>query len=333
MTNKSVTRKDVALKAGVSTAVVSYVLNNSGYVSEEKRNKVLQAVKELNYQPNQIARGLRMKNTNLLVFIANSIRNEFFAEIAYNMEKKAYECGYTTLVCNARNDEIFINNILGYQVDGIFVYSNKISVNNLNSIVQRNIPLVIGGGYSFTNNNNELVMIRVDVYSGIKKIMKHLIEKGHRRIAYIHIQDLESIKENSNLKMTAYIDSLNENGINIDMSLMCFDINDIYKANEKAAAMLKLPDPPTAFLAGNDIIAIGIMSEVLDEGYRIPEDIAVVGCDNIRQSTLSKPKLTTIDMPKEKIGEKAVELLLKMKRGEKVHSVDLDTSIQIREST
>jgi len=326
-----VTRNDVAKRAGVSTAVVSNVINNKGYISEKTRMAVLSAIQELDYRPNYIARSLKTKKSSQLVIIVNEIRNEFFAEIAYAMEEYAYSLGYTTLIANGRDDEEFVRHIMDYQANGIYIQSQKMSTDIINIFTESPAHIVCCSNVQREGLDPSIITILLEAYSGFRKAMDHLIRLGHERIAYIHGTESPG-SERNDVRLSAYTDALAEAGLPFDNEI----VNIRAKREDIPAIveeMMSLPDRPTAFLCGNDNYAIAAMYALIKIGYRVPDDVAIVGNGDIRLSKTVHPAVSTIRIPYKELGVSAAKLLISKINGEQVESITIPTSFIRRESS
>lgn len=329
------TRKEVAQLAGVSDASVSYVINNSGYVSQERREKILAAIKELNYTPNQVAQSLKTKKSNLMVFMSASMKNEFFAGVANALEKRCYEYGITLISCNARDDLDFIRSIISRQVDGIMVFDGVLDDSIIRMISSFNIPMVIVGYNSdkkpfYNELQSPISFISIDVYTSFYKATQLLIDKGHTNIAYVHLIKINNETALGSVKFRAFKKCLADNQIQLKDEYVFNSVHSSYDLKDIVFHLLNLNPRPTAILAGNDIIAIKIMEELYTQGLQVPQDAMIIGCDDISYATLVKKSLTTIRIPKEEIGIAAADLL---SRKRKTRVVSIDTQLIERQTT
>jgi DNA-binding LacI/PurR family transcriptional regulator len=332
-----VTRKDVAKRAGVSPAVVSYVLNHSNYVSSEKTEAVLKAVKELHYTPNYMARGLKTNRTFHFAFIGDDVRNEFYTEIVYYMEKYSYEKGYSISLCSSRTDNAFLNVLLSCKYDGIFLASNLYSVDQLNYIASRNPALVFYQTRDYENLGSHIAIVSADYYDGTKQAMQYLLKKGHKHIAYIppYRFSLHDVAFSRDYRMKAYVQSLQEYGISINQALICLDIQGEKSLFQFVSQMLSIKEVdqrPTAFLIGNDYLATRVIKYLKTLNVSVPENIAIIGMDNTMSAMICTPELTTINVPKKAIACKVVDTLIQQINGEASENVFLPTKLVIRES-
>lgn len=311
---KRSTRKDVAKRAGVSPAVVSFVINNSGYVSKEKRERVQKAIEELDYQPNLIARSLKTKKSNLLIFVTNDIRNNYFVELAYELEQYAYNKGYIIMTCNARNDKEFLDRISNYQAAGIIISSDFYTEEQINTLANKGNKIVLlSGNTEYKNLNKNISTLSVDLYSNVKLMLNELIHMGHRKIIFLHRQ---WNMENESIKLKAYKDALEENNLDFDEDLIIYYNND--SLHYEILEIVEKIKEVTAFIAWNDMVAIKTIQILKSLGYNLPNDYSIVGIDDITLAKEIYPKLTTIHVQKKQVAKEAVDILMGNKSDDKI---------------
>lgn len=329
-----ITRKDVARLAGVSTTTVSYYINKSGYVSESTQKKISDAIKELDYRPNLIARSLKVKDTKQFVFLCNEIRNPFHAEIAFQVADLARRKGYLTLFCNAIDDNEYIMKICSYQVSGVFIAASKISVDLVNTISRLGIPVVVLDDSNTINYDSNISRIILDFNEVVKQLIDHSIDNGAKDICFIssskNIDD--ECRDGKVVAFKEYI-KLKENSIN-SYSI----ISDITNAEDSYEMMINkyndsINNIPNCFICCNDAVSSGVVRALYDIGLRVPEDVIVTGFDNSVNSRISIPSITTVDISINKISELAIDMLIKKQRKEKVTDIKLKSKIIEREST
>lgn len=330
-----VTRNDVAKRANVSVAVVSYVLNNSNYVSEEKRAAVIKAIEELNYKPNYIAKSLKTKKTYSFALLSNDIRYPRFAEYLYYMEKYSFENGYQVTLCTARQDEKFLNSVIERQYDAVYMLSNWFSSEQLNYLSSK-VPVVLSQTRHYDNLSPDIKLVAPDVCRNIETVTSYLVSRGHRRIAFVPAYHFESLNiYNGGYRLKGYQQSLQEHDIPFIEDYVCMteeNNGSIYSFLDK---MLSLnPDKrPTAYVAGNDQIAAIVMNFLKSKGIRIPDDISVVGNDNLMFSNYISPRLTTVDSCSELLAKTVIETFQKVIKKESVEDCFMKGKLIIREST
>lgn len=302
------TIREVAEKAGVSPTTVSHVINQTRFVSPEVRERVQRAMKELGYRPNALARSLRRGETLTLGLILPDSANPFFAEVGRAIESAAFAQGYSVILCNTEGDlekeRLYTRVLCDKQVDGMIFVAAGDQAGSLHELLERELPVVV---VDRDLGDVEVNAVLTDNLDGGYRATRHLIEKGHRRIGCItgpsHLTP-------SAERVTGYRQALREAGLPIDETLILR--GDFHPASGRAAAraMLQRNEPPTAIFACNDLMAIGALQAAVELGLRVPEDLAIVGYDDIELASFSIPALTTIAQPKVEIGQRAVETLL-----------------------
>lgn len=329
-----VTVKDVAREAGVSLGTVSNVLNGKESVKPFNKEKVYKAVKKLGFQYNMTASALRTKTTKNIGLIIPTIVNPFYPEMARGVEDEARNAGFTVFLCNSDRDEKkereYIDALLSKGVDGIILFKPRLSPEELDHLNSRT-PLVVEDWDQEINGG--LLAISIDGYMGIIQGMNLLARYGHRRIAFINGL-MESYS--SRRKMEAYEKSLESWKIPYQREYAVFG-NYSWKSGYNAAMhLLKLNPRPTAVFAANDMMAIGAVKAIQAMGLRVPEDISVMGYDDIEMSQLCTPGLTTIHVPKYDCGAAAFRLIRQSLGGGDIpadkRQIMLDTRMVVRES-
>lgn len=325
------TRNDVARMAGVSPAVVSYVMNNSNYVSEEKREAVLNAVKELDYTPNMFAKGLRTKRSNMIALIGDTLQAELFGELS----TRIFKLGYFPTLFFSQPDDAFVKRIIDSQFAAAFMSSNRFTAEQLNRIVDSGISLVFYESRAYTGLSPKIVIQVPDIYDGVKRIMSYLILKGHRRIAMVPPLKYKAAGVNGNdYRAKAYSDTLKIYGIEPQDKYFCIHTQTVNSILEDVFRMLTLPDGerPTAFTVADDYLAALVMRYIKQFGLRVPEDVAIVGWGNIPSATITTPELTTIDYPIADFAEKVVDTLAELLEGEQPENKRYSGELIIRGS-
>jgi LacI family transcriptional regulator len=326
------TRKDVANLAAVSPTLVSYYINSSGYVGKENKVKIQHAIEKLNYRPNLIAKSLKLKRTNQLVLICNEIRNPFHSELVFGTTQLAYSKGFIMLFSNIVDDPKCIERICGFQVSGVIIASDKVDSKHINEIVRMDIPVVILTNINMNNLDNKVSQIKVDGYKAIRKLLRHVISKGHKNIAWI--SSCPSSKYNHiDRKTSGFLDEAMAQGLKEKSLYFIYDTASAIKAYEKVKELLKYKNAPTAYICANDAVAIGVLRAAHDNGLKVPEDIVVTGFDNSENSKLSIPALTTVDLCASRMSEVAVNMMLQKLSGKNVNSISVEGEVIIRDST
>jgi LacI family transcriptional regulator, galactose operon repressor len=330
------TRADVARRARVSVATVSYVINAGPRpVSEATRTRVLRAIRQLDYRPSEIARSLRLQRTRTIGLILPDTANPFFAAVAKGVEDAGFAAGYSVLLGHSGYDvsreRAYAEVMISKQVDGVIYIQATTDASTAQSLLQHRIPTVAV--------DREVVEVEIDCvvadnFGGSKAATEHLVKLGHRRIAFIvRSAGLSNARE----RLRGYQAALAEAGLEPNpgyLKLGGVGYDDGRRAMEQ---LLGLDPPPTAVLAFPDIVAVGAIRAVLDAGLRVPGDVSVVGFDDIPSSGFMVPALTTVAMPTWEMGQRAAGVLLARIAGAgpgaAPQRIVLPTVLMIREST
>lgn len=328
-----VTIKDIANKAGVSVATVSRVINNKPDVSETTRKRIQRILKMMNYNPNNIARGMVLKRTFTLGLIIPDISNPFFPEVAKGIEDMAKKRGYSVIYYNTNNDpneeKEAIKILLSKQVDGIilsFLMDNAEELKRL----EREKYKVVQIDRKVPSANFPAVVI--DNIQSSYELTSYLIGLGHGRIASI-TGDLNTKTGQDRLK--GFKKAIENKAISLPKE---FIVEGDYSRGSGYTSMMKLlhaPITPTAVFAANDLMAIGAYAAIFEKGLRIPTDISIVGHDDIDVASVVRPGLTTMAQPKYRIGERAVELLVNSIEEKEIYQSEeiiLKTNLVLRSS-
>jgi len=302
------TIREVAESAGVSYATVSHVINNTRVVSPETRQRVVNAMTELNYRPNALARSLRQGKTNTLGLVLPDSANPFFAEISRSIEDEAFNRGYSVFLCNTELNiqrELFYVDVLSKkQVDGIIFVAAGDQADSLDFLAREGMPVVM---IDRNVPNVQVDAVLPDHQLGGFLATRHLIQLGHSRIACI--AGPSSITPSVE-RITGYRNALEQGGIPFDEKLIIRGDYHAQSGMEITHSLLKMDPRPTAIFALNDLMALGALRAAAEAGFSVPRDLAVVGYDDLEISQFTTPPLTTIAQPKKEIGLKAVSLLV-----------------------
>lgn len=332
----SATIHDIARKAGISVSTVSRVLNHKTAkyrISKGTEALVLKVAKELSYQPNQLARGLRLKKTHTIGLVAPDLSNPFFAYVIKSIQNIAHGLGYSLIVCDTDESlavEIEHLHLLRSKgVDGLIIMPVGQKHHHLAALLAEGLPMVLLDR-CFSELNADAVM--VDNYSGALEATEHLIRHGHSRIAII--KGLAHTFTN-NGRVQGYKDALIRHGLAVDESLIVG--RDFGKENGyiETKLLLKMPSPPTAIFAASDLITLGALQAIFERGWRIPEDISLVAFDDMDFAPFLMSPLTAVAQPKEVMGEIAVKLLVqqfKEKGDREANRIVLKPKLIVRDS-
>jgi len=303
-----VTMQDVARRARVSTTTVSHVINETRFVSEELRARVYQAMRVLDYQPDAIARSLRRKKTQNIGMIIPDISYPFLAEVARGVEDVGFELGYNVILCDSNGalekEAACIDLLRAKRVDGIVFVAAGESASHVQTLIEQGMPVVVC--------DRELPGAEVDtviadnVGSGYQAT-EHLIRVGHRRIGCIAGSRDMCI---SNKRVEGYKRTLERHGFPLCDELVAHGDFRCKGGYEAMRELVALDKPPTAIFACNDLMAVGAICAASKRRLRIPQDIAIIGCDDIALASFTNPSLTTIVQPKHGMGAIAVKMLV-----------------------
>lgn len=327
-----VTIRDVAKKAKISITTVSRVLNQSNHrVNPRTKQRVLRAIEELNYRPNILARGLLKKGTQTIGVIVPDISNSYYSEITHGIEDIANKNGYTVIICNTYR---LSSRVLNYievlaerQVDGIILAGGINGKSLIEESLKRNeLKVVLIGEHGI-----DFPSVQIDNFAGAYNAISYLIESGHRDIGFIKGPS-RSITSRERLK--GYRKALEDNHIKVKESLIKNGDFTPKGGVEATKSLIGQKIKPSAIFCANDQMAIGAIKILRESGYRVPEDMAIVGFDDIELASYIRPSLTTISVPMYRLGQKAMTDLLNIikKKGVEKKSV-LQTKLIIREST
>jgi LacI family transcriptional regulator len=303
---------NVADKAGVSITTVSRVMNNNYPVKKETREKVEKVIEQMNFTPNSLARGLIMKKTDTIGILVPSITNLFFPTVINGIEQFMEEQGYTLITCDTRDRKLEarqLKNLTERRVDGIISIDPSTSMikEGVYEQISKEIPLVIVNGYhrgikcNFVLNDQEM---------GTIEAFDYLIELGHKRIAFLRGQKSYSY----DLKEEVYYNVLRKNKIDINPDYIIEievgnGIQTVDMSMEAVKKIMSTEHPPTAIFACNDWMALGALNACQKLNINVPEQVSIIGYDNITVSQMSQPKLTTVDQNMYKLGTLAAQML------------------------
>lgn len=324
--------RDVAQRAGVSISTVSRVLNNTDYpVKPETRVRVLKAIEELKFRPNDMARGLLMKKSRTIGLVVPDISNPYYPELSLGIEATASEHGYSVIFCNtSRKVEKlgqYVDVLLQKRADGIIIAgggTQSVQVSQVLSDFDVCVALV-------GRHNLPFPSVQVDNFEAARGATVHLLELGHRGISFLSGPPrLTSVQD----RLAGYRAALKEHGIESDDKLYHEGDFGAESGYEGAKAILQGGDRPTAIFASNDRMAVGALAAAADLGLNVPEDVSVIGFDDTVLASQIRPALTTVAVPAYDMGATTMQLLLKLLAGEECpQTVWLPTRLVIRQSS
>ena len=328
----TVTIYDVAREANVSMATVSRVVNGNQNVKPATRKKVLEVIERLEYRPNAVARGLASKKTTTVGVIIPDISNNLYAELARGIEDIATMYRYNIILANSDQNEgkelTLLDTMLSKQVDGIVMMSDKVTENIQDSINHAPVPIVLAGS---VDELKEVPSVNIDYFEAAYEAVKVLIDNGHKRIAFVSGPMNYTITQH---KLTAYKKALEDAGLVVDESLIVSEEGTYDSGIAAYEEISQVEDAPTAYFAGSDELAIGIIHGVQDTGKQVPTDIEVISFENSKLARMVRPQLSSVVLPLYDIGAVAMRLLTKLMNKEEVEqqTVILPHRIEMRDS-
>jgi len=313
-----ITIKDIAKITGVSHATVSRALHGSSLISLETRDRIRQVALDLDYKPSAAARSLKTNRTKVLGVIVNTLADPFFSEILYGIEDTAQDGGYSLFIAASQHDpnreRKIVQAMMEQRTDGVIICSSSFGAEQGSQLLSYGFPIVVvnhqaAGSFHYSIYHDDI--------DGSRQITRHLIQMGHRRIAYLG---------NSSSGRTT-LDRLA--GFRTEMELAGIPIQEDYLVQvpggepqmgfDSVKSFLRLQVPPTAVVCFNDMLAIGVLKGCSTAGIKVPEEMSVTGFDNITYSAFTCPSLTTFDQPKRSIGREAAQLLLDLLKEDGSH--------------
>jgi len=325
-----VTIKDVAKAAGVTTGTVSKVLNGYTTLTAETIEKVKRTIVELNYQPNMMAQSMRTKKSKTIGIVVPDMRHPFFIELYVELQhilsKRGYACFATSSQTSEEKEIKSLKSLLVRQVDGIIFSSVGWDEKTTSEILEisEKIPLV---SLNRIFSKTTIRSVNVDYFAGVVKAMKHLKDLGHTRIAFIsgHIGSPAGDD-----RMRAYLSFYNQNRLERREEWVAAGNMDVKSGYFAMKEIMKAPVLPTAIVAGNDAMAIGASWYLRERKIKIPEDVAMVGFDDVEWAMISDPPLTTLRVPRDTIAQNVAEMLA----GEnETQNVLIEPELIVRHST
>jgi DNA-binding LacI/PurR family transcriptional regulator len=329
------TIKEIAKLAGVSIGTVSNVLNDLPTVRESTRTRVESAISELGYQPSLLGRALRKDKTNMIVMIVPDITNPFFPGAVRGAEDIAFRHGFRLVLCNSDNDfrkeAIYLHEMRTYRPSGLIIVPADLS----KGIDAAKEYLRTGAGVVYMDRippkwRGDTVTSAHEV--GAYSATKHLIDLGHKQIATI-AGPLTSTSAQA--RLNGFRRAMEEAGLRVASAFVRESEFNKVSGHEKAAELLKLRQPPTAIFAANDLIALGVLAAAREAGMHCPEDLSIVGFDNLDDSDASVPTLSTVDQFVYKLGATAAQVIVDRARGESgpAKHLSFTPELRVKEST
>lgn len=324
------TISDIAKKTGYAKSTVSAALNNKPGVKPKTREEIQRIAAEMNYIPNEFARNLSMQTTNTIGIIVRDITNPFYAKICRAIENTASEHAYTTLILNTdgiREKELNAIRVMsGQMVSGVIIDISGKDTDLLMELNKFGLPFVV-----FGTTAGELAAdsVEADDYNGAYQAAEYLYSCGHRKIGFVH-GGMESVY--SQRRLRGIRKALEHNGIELEEKYIFYKAKTIQEGYLMGKKLVNFEDLPTAIIAYNDLVAVGMIRALEENGRQVPDDISIIGFDDIELMTFP---LTTVQIPEYEMGEKAAELLFDKIMGKasgNPREILLDTELVVRKS-
>ncbi|HET8841704.1 MAG TPA: LacI family DNA-binding transcriptional regulator [Ktedonobacteraceae bacterium] len=327
-----VTIYDIAKAAGVAKSTVANALSGKGTVSEATRQRVLQYAQEMGYRPNVLARSLYNHKTFTIALVLPTIVNPFYPEIVEAMEHTAREHEYQTLFCNTHyNFEVGrqqMERMMSRWVDGYIIMGSSMDIADVKQYFEQDIPIVLCD-WQENEVPQGIPQVTVDFYRAGQIAAQHLLDLGHRQLASIVDEPQQT------LRLQGFLSVLQAAGISLPVGAIQPGESSLESGYTATKKLLAQPQRPTAIFAATDMMALGAIEAALDEGLRIPEDLSVIGLDDITISAHLHPPLTTVAVPKFQLAKEATGLLFRQIDGDKdlPASLVVDPHLVLRKST
>lgn len=327
------TIKDIARHAGVSTSTVSHVLNKTRFVSEEISVRVMAAVEELNYAPSALARSLKVKHTRTFGMLVTTSTNPFFGEVMKGVERRCYEKGYNLILCNTEGDEermlSNLDTLLQKRVDGLLLMSSEVEGMKFDLFGRHKpVPVVVmdWGPLDFPSDK-----IQDNSHHGGYLATRHLIEQGHTQIGCV-TGPLDKLAAQQ--RLSGFAQAMEEAGLEINKNWIASGKFECEGGEKAFNEIYQRGTLPTALFVCNDMMAMGVINTAHKKGISVPDELSIVGYDDIKLSKYITPSLTTIHQPKHRLGQQAVDTLLdkiETKR-ESNRVIQLEPTLVVRDS-
>jgi Transcriptional regulators len=334
MNRKRITIADVAAAAGVSMMTVSRAVNSRDGINVETRERIMKIAAELGYRPNHIARGLVTRQTATLGLIMPDVANPFFAQIARSAEDIAYQNGYALFLINTGEDiareKNALDSLLEKEIDGAILCSSRLSQEEMMGYLEV-LPATVLVNRELDVHEVNVASINVDDKQGIQLAIDYLVRQGHSHIAFA-AGPLSSVS--SQRRLEGYRAGLQEHGLEFKEKMVANCSPTTQGGEEAVAALLGCCPQVDAVLSFNDLVAVGATRACLQAGRKVPQEIAVVGADDIPLAALTNPSLTTLHVDLNRLGEQAMLALIRLISAptEPARKVILEPELVLRQS-
>jgi len=326
--------KDIAALAGVSTATVSRALSDSGLVTDATRDKVRDAAHRLNYRLNVRARNLRIQKSMAVLLVVRNMSNPFYLEIFKGVEAVARAAGYVLLMGNtedeAARDTEYFDMLRGGHADGMILMTGQLPADHPILSAGWDMPPIVVALEAIEDSG--LAHVQIDNRAASRIAVRHLIELGHRRIGHIAGPVPEIL---GRLRLEGFRRTMAEAGLSVPAAHEAVGDYSLQSGRQACRRIFESARPPTALFVANDEMAFGAIGELRDMGLRVPQDVSVIGFDDLFMSDSFSPPLTTISQPRVEIGRTAMTLLLDILAGRLTapEIIQMPTELIVRGST
>ncbi len=325
MSTRPATLTDVAARVGVSPRTVSRVVRNEGGCSDETRRRILEVVDELDYRPNAHARGLISGRSGAIAFVAPVLSDPFFPELAEGVQRAARAEGLTVLFAMSDTDAEVQREVLtsleGHRPDGVVIFPAFGGLDSLTPFLDRGLRMVV---VDAEVDHPNAISVRSDLAGGARLAVDHLLDRGCRRLAMLVPQDFDVERQ----RPTGFRASLPD-----DMERILIDAPNTFEGGRAGMAELLAAHPDVdGVFCFNDVMAIGAIQTATAAGKSVPDDIAVIGFDDIQMGAVVSPALTTVRIDRERVGSEAVRQTVALAKGAVVDPVVLPVELVVRES-
>lgn len=323
---------DIAKAVGVTQTTVANALAGRGNVSEATRKRILQCAQDMGYRPNVLARGLAKGKTSTIGFLLPTIANPFYPEIAEEIERITHVHDYQLLLCNTHHDYALgrqnLERLVSRWVDGIIVMGSSMDLADLVHQFEHGLPIVLCN-WQENEPSPGIPQVNVDFRLAGELAAHHLLALGHQKIAIIVDEPQQTTR------FAGFRTALLSAGIPLQDEMIQLGDSTIESGHAAARTLLTSPQRPTAIFATNDWMAIGALEAAREEGIHVPEDLSIIGLDNVIVGAHISPPLTTIDIPKHQLAKEATELLMRQIDGDKdqTQSILIPPELLVRHST
>ena len=325
-----ITMRDIARKCGVSPATVSRAFRGDPRIKAETRERIREIARELNYDPLRKRKRKSLRSSKIIALLVTDISNPFFPEIVHGVEDMAFDAGYRVSLWNTREslerETQYIETLKESDVDGIILGASRLREEQIQEVAKAGIPCVV-----INRIVPDIPSVFADYEEGAYQATKYLLHLGHERIALINGP---ANAQPSIWREKGFRKALREFGKEVDESLISFNPPLVEGGYVATLKILSMEHPPTAIFAYNDLVALGCLKALRERGLSVPGDFSVIGYDDIFLSAYLDPPLTTVSQPKYTMGKLAMDMLLRLIKGEKVSNqrISLRPELVIRSS-